>query len=104
MIIMKSSEDNDNRYLGILKGSNRLCAIKSKAIGNEAYLYIKLFNAPKDNCQVIIEDKDRRISNRRLASLIPVKLNVSSYDKGGKKWSLRQERNSLQWRNKLSSW
>ena len=84
MIIMKSSEENDNRYLGILKDSNRLCAIKSKAIGNEAYLYIKLFNAPKDNCQVIIEDKDRRISNRRLTSLIPVKLNVSSYDKGKK--------------------
>lgn len=81
MIIMKSSEENDNRYLGILKDSNRLCTIKSKAIGNEAYLYIKLFNAPKDNCQVIIENKDRRISNRRLASLIPVKLNVSSYDK-----------------------
>ncbi len=42
MIIMKSSEENDNRYLGILKDSNRLCTIKSKAIGNEAYLYIKL--------------------------------------------------------------
>lgn len=47
MIIMKSSEENDNRYLGILKDSNRLCTIKSKAIGNENYLYIKLFNAPK---------------------------------------------------------
>lgn len=81
MIIMKSSEENDNRYLGILKDSNRLCTIKSKAIGNEAYLYIKLFNTPKDNCQVIIEGKVRRISNRRLASLIPSKLNVSSYDK-----------------------
>ena len=82
MIIMKSSEENDNRYLGILKDSNRLCTIKSKAIGNEAYLYIKLFNTPKDNCQVIIESKDRRISNRRLTSLIPVKLNGSSNDNG----------------------
>lgn len=81
MIIMKSSEDNDNRYLGILKGSNRLCAIKSKAIGNEAYLFIKLSNKPKENGQVEIEGKKRRISNRRLVSLIPSKLIVSSYDK-----------------------
>lgn len=81
MIIMKSSDENDNRYLGILKGSNRLCAIKSKAIGNEAYLFIKLSNKPKENGQVEIEGKKRRISNRRLASLIPSKLNVSSYDK-----------------------
>lgn len=82
MIIMKSSEENDNRYLGILKGSNRLCAIKSKAIGSEAYLFIKLSNKPKENGQVEIEGKMRRISNRRLASLIPSKLNVSRYDNG----------------------
>ena len=73
MIIMKSSEENDNRYLGILKGSNRLCAIRSKAIGNEAYLFIKLFNEPKENSQVEIEGKKRRISNHRLASLIRLK-------------------------------
>ena len=81
MIIMKSSEENDNRYLGILKDSNRLCEIRSTAIGNEAYLFLKLFNEPKDNSQVIIEGKKRRISNRKLASLIPLKLNDNSYDK-----------------------
>ena len=81
MIIMKSSEENDNRYLNILKASNRLCTIKSKAIGNEAYIYIKLFNEPKDNSQVIIEGKERRISNSKLTSLLPLKLNVNSYGK-----------------------
>ena len=81
MIIMKSSEENDNRYLNILKASNRLCTIKSKAIGNEAYIYIKLFNVPKDNSQVIIERKERRISNSKLTSLLPLKLNVNSYGK-----------------------
>lgn len=82
MIIMKSSRINDNRYLGILKESGRLHTIKSKAIGNEAYLYIKLFNVPKDNWQVIIEGKVRRIFNRRLSSLIPSKSNGSSHDNG----------------------
>lgn len=81
MIIMKSSEENDNRYLGILKDSNRICEIRSTAIGNEAYLFLKLFNEPKDNSQVIIEGKKRRISNRKLASLIPLKLNDNSSDK-----------------------
>lgn len=81
MIIMKSSEENDNRYFNILKKSNRLHTIKSRAIENDAYLFIKLSNSVEYNRQVQIENRERRISNRRLTSLIPSKLNVSSYDK-----------------------
>lgn len=81
MIIMKSSEENDNRYFIILKKSNRLHTIKSRAIENDAYLFIKLSNSVEYNRQVQIENRERRISNRRLTSLIPSKLNVSSYDK-----------------------
>ena len=81
MLIMKNCEENDNRYLGILKESNRLHTIKSKAIGNEAYLFIKLLNAPEFNRQVQIEDKEHRIFNKKLNSLLPVKLNSNSYGK-----------------------
>ena len=51
------------------------------AIGNDAFLYIKLFNKSIDNNQVIIEDKEHRIYNSRLNSLLPLKLNDSSSDK-----------------------
>lgn len=81
MIIMKCSQENDARYLDILKASNRLHTIKSMAIGNDAFLYIKLSNKSIDNNQVIIEDKEHRIYNSRLKSLLPLKLNVNSYDK-----------------------
>lgn len=77
MIIMKSSEENDNRYLGILKDSNRLCTIKSKAIGNEAYLFIKLSNSEEYNRPVQMENKERRICNNQLQSLLPTLLNSS---------------------------
>lgn len=77
MIIMKSSEENDNRYLGILKDSNRLCTIKSKAIGNEAYLFIKLSNSEEYNRLVQMENKERRICNNQLQSLLPTLLNSS---------------------------
>ena len=77
MIIMKSSEENDNRYLGILKDSNRLCTIKSKAIGNEAYLFIKLSNSEEYNRPVQMENKERRICNNQLQSLLPTWLNSS---------------------------
>lgn len=76
-IIMKSSEENDNRYLGILKDSNRLCTIKSKAIGNEAYLFIKLSNSEEYNRPVQMENKERRICNNQLQSLLPTLLNSS---------------------------
>ena len=76
MIIMKSSEENDNRYLGILKDSNRLCTIKSKAIGNEAYLFIKLSNSEEYNRPVQMENKER-ICNNQLQSLLPTLLNSS---------------------------
>lgn len=78
---MKCSQENDARYLDILKASNRLHTIKSMAIGNDAFLYIKLSNKSIDNNQVIIEDKEHRIYNSRLNSLLPLKLNVNSYDK-----------------------
>lgn len=81
MIIMRCSQENDARYLDILKASNRLHTIKSMAIGNDAYLYIRLSNKSIDNNQVIIEDKEHRIYNSRLKSLLPLKLNVNSYDK-----------------------
>lgn len=81
MIMMKCCQENDNRYLEILKASNRLHTIKSMAIGNDAFLYIKLFNKSIDNNQVIIEDKEHRIYNSRLNSLLPLKLNDSSSDK-----------------------
>lgn len=81
MIIMKCSQENDARYLDILKASNRLHTIKSMAIGNDAFLYIKLSNKSIDNNQVIIEDKEHRIYNSRLNSLLPLKLNDSSSDK-----------------------
>lgn len=77
MIIMKSSEENDNRYLGILKDSNRLCTIKSKAIGNEAYLFIKLSNSEEYNRPVQMENKELRICNNQLQSLLPTLLNSS---------------------------
>lgn len=77
MIIMKSSEENDNRYLGILKDSNRLCTIKSKAIGNEAYLFIKLSNSEEYNRPVQMENKEHRICNNQLQSLLPTLLNSS---------------------------
>lgn len=77
MIIMKSSEENDNRYLGILKDSNRLCTIKSKAIGNEVYLFIKLSNSEEYNRPVQMENKERRICNNQLQSLLPTLLNSS---------------------------
>lgn len=51
------------------------------AIGNDAYLYIKLSNKSIDNNQVIIEDKEHRIYNSRLKSLLPLKLNDSSSDR-----------------------
>lgn len=81
MIMMKCSQENDARYLDVLKASNRLHTIKSMAIGNDAYLYIKLSNKSIDNNQVIIEDKEHRIYNSRLKSLLPLKLNDSSSDK-----------------------
>ena len=81
MIIMKCSQENDARYLDILKASNRLHTIKSMAIENDAFLYIKLSNKSIDNNQVIIEDKEHRIYNSRLKSLLPLKLNANSYDK-----------------------
>lgn len=74
MIIMRCSQENDARYLDVLKASNRLHTIKSMAIGNDAYLYIKLSNKSIDNNQVIIEDKEHRIYNSRLKSLLPLKL------------------------------
>lgn len=75
MIIMKSSEENDNRYFNILKKSNRLHTIKSRAIENDAYLFIKLSNSVEYNRQVQIENKERRICNNQLKSLLPVLLN-----------------------------
>ena len=81
MIIMRCSQENDARYLDVLKASNRLHTIKSMAIGNDAFLYIKLSNKSIDNNQVIIEDKEHRIYNSRLKSLLPLKLNDSSSDK-----------------------
>ena len=75
MIIMKSSEENDNRYFNILKKSNRLHTIKSIAIENDAYLFIKLSNSVEYNRQVQIENKERRICNNQLKSLLPVLLN-----------------------------
>ena len=81
MIIMRCSQENDARYLDVLKASNRLHTIKSMAIGNDAYLYIKLSNKSIDNNQVIIEDKEHRIYNSRLKSLLPLKLNDSSSDR-----------------------
>ncbi len=80
MIIMRSSEENDNRYLRILKESNRLHTIKPIAIGNEDYLFIKLYNEPKENRIVQIMDKERRrICNNQLKSLIPVSQNSIDY-------------------------
>ena len=81
MIIMKCCQENDARYLDILKVSNRLHTIKSMTIGNDAFLYIKLSNKSIDNNQVIIEDKEHRIYNSSLKSLLPLKLNTNSYDK-----------------------
>lgn len=75
MIIMKSSKENDNRYFNILKKSNRLHTIKSRAIGNDAYLFIKLSNSVEYNRQVQIENKERRICNNQLKSLLPALLN-----------------------------
>ncbi len=81
MIIMRSSEENDNRYLRILKESNRLHTIKPIATGNaEDYLFIKLYNEPKENRIVQIMDKERRrICNNQLKSLIPVSQNSIDY-------------------------
>lgn len=81
MIIMKSSEENDNRYLGILKESGRLHTIKSKTIGNDAFLYIKLLNVSEANRQVQIEDKGQRKYNNHLKSLIPVSLSSKGFCK-----------------------
>lgn len=78
---MKSSEENDNRYLGILKESGRLHTIKSKTIGNDAFLYIKLLNVSEANRQVQIEDKGQRIYNNHLKSLIPVSLSSKGFCK-----------------------
>lgn len=72
---MKSSEENDNRYFNILKKSNRLHTIKSRAIENDAYLFIKLSNSVEYNRQVQIENKERRICNNQLKSLLPELLN-----------------------------
>ncbi len=88
MIIMRSSEENDNRYLRILKESNRLHTIKPIAIGNEDYLFIKLFNAPKDNWQVRIEDRIHRKYNNLLESLLPVSLNPIDYE--GMTWTQKK--------------
>lgn len=77
MIIMKSSEENDNRYFSILKKSNRLHTIKSIAIGNDAYLFIKLSNSEEYNRPVQMENKERRICNNQLQSLLPILLNSS---------------------------
>lgn len=77
MIIMKSSEENDNRYFSILKKSNRLHTIKSIAIGNDAYLFIKLSNSEEYNRPVQMENKVRRICNNQLQSLLPTLLNSS---------------------------
>lgn len=77
MIIMKSSEENDNRYFSILKKSNRLHTIKSIAIGNDAYLFIKLSNSEEYNRPVQMENKERRICNNQLQSLLPTLLNSS---------------------------
>lgn len=77
MIIMKSSEENDNRYFNILKKSNRLHTIKSRAIENDAYLFIKLSNSEEYNRPVQMENKERRICNNQLQSLLPILLNSS---------------------------
>lgn len=81
MLIMKSSQENDNRYLQILKGSNRLHTIKSRAIGDEAFLFVKLLNSPEINRQVQVEDKEHRIYNYKLNSLLPMKLNANNFGK-----------------------
>lgn len=72
MLIMKSSQVNDNRYLQILKESNRLHTIRSQFVEGASYLFIKLHNVAVSKVQVQLEDKDHKIYNTRLKSLIPV--------------------------------
>ena len=81
MLIMKSSQENDNRYLQILKGSNRLHTIKSQWIDGVSYLFVKLRNVPVSNPQVQLESNDHKIFNSRLNSLIPLENDVNASGK-----------------------
>ena len=72
MLIMKSSLVNNNRYFQILKESNRLHTIRSQFVDGNSYLFIKLHNVAVSKVQVQLEDKDHKIYNTRLKSLIPI--------------------------------
>lgn len=69
MLIMKGCKENDDRYIQILKESDRLHTIKQQLIGDVSYLFIKLRNVPGNNKQVLLEE--RKIFNSRLTSLLP---------------------------------
>ena len=81
MLTMKSSQENDNRYLQILKESNRLHTIKSQLVEGVSYLFIKLRNVPVSKGQVQLENNDHKIYNSRLKSLIPLEYNISDRGK-----------------------